>query len=247
MVPIKLHRIDFLTKEDFTYGKIPSRMMYLRDIPERNMLESYTAWQRLKQVQEYKPLIYTDIYRSPASSAEAYARKVGVAKPGYSGHNYGISVDVAVEASMRRHKITYTQLCNIMIVYGWTPYQGKVSSYKRGKEDWHFNFIGEWSYSANDNNNKVKPGADQVNTWILQNYHFEDDMKYIQVCLKKLKFYQGEIDGLKGPLTSNGIKKFQQAWFPKTLPTTGKLDNLTVRLVNIIATDVVDEHGTLII
>ena len=72
-------------------------------------------------------------------------------------------------------------------------------------------------------------------------------MKYIQVCLKKLKFYQGEIDGLKGPLTSNGIKKFQQAWFPKTLPTTGKLDNLTVRLVNIIATDVVDEHGTLII
>ena len=106
----------FLTNEDFTYGKIPTRMMYLRDIPERNMLESYTAWQRLKQVQEYKPLIYTDIYRSPASSAEAYARKVGVAKPGYSGHNYGISVDVAVEASMRRHKITYTQLCNIMIV-----------------------------------------------------------------------------------------------------------------------------------
>lgn len=243
MKNIILRKINYLTDKDFTYGKIPWRMMYLSNKRESEDLTS-TAFERLRQLQGYMPMIYTDIYRSPASSAEAYARKTGVAEPGLSGHNYGISVDVAIDASLKRHAIDYNTLCNTMIAFGWTPYQGITSTgmYSRGKEDWHFNFVGDFTSTPI---NDVKPGAQQVTKWINSNYVFESDVTVIQTLLTKLKFYQGAIDGQVGPLTSEAIKKFKRAWMPPkllSLGVNGKLDDRTIRLINIVSCEVIDEQ-----
>ncbi len=228
MQPLKLRKISFLTGNDFAYeGKLPIRMLYLRDEPEYITDPYATAYNALAAIHNYLPLIFTDIYRSPASSAEAYARKTGVAKPGYSGHNYGVSVDIAVDACLQRHSISYPDLVGSMIAFGWTPYQGARldSAYKRGKEDWHFNYIGDCSGS----------GSAQVNTWINKNIVFETDLLSIQRMLTELKFYQGEIDGLPGKFTTEAIRKFQSAWAPKAFGASGKLDELTVRLINIVS------------
>lgn len=239
MKSIVLRKIDYLRAEDFTYGKIPQRMMYLRDVIEGPISDpTFTAWRRLKQIHSVIPLVFTDIYRSPASSAEAYARKTGVAKPGYSGHNYGVSVDLAIDATMKRHTMDYNTLCRHMIAFGWTPYQGvtSTSTYKRGKEDWHFNFIGD--YASTPLGGSPKPGSDQMNQWINSNFSFPDDIRSIQEMLTKLRFYQGAIDGEAGPLTIEAIKKFKRAWLPSTFHTSSKLDETTARIINIVACDV---------
>lgn len=236
---IVLRKIDFLTGSDFIYdNKLPTHMLYLRDVVEGTIYDpSFTAWQRLKALQAYRPLIFSDIYRSPASSADAYRRKTGVALPGYSGHNYGVSIDIDVDGSMKRHNLTYNGLCTLLIAYGWTPYQGiQIDDYRRGKEDWHFNFIGDWI-------NIEKP----LDKWINSNNQFEVDITSIQRMLKQLKLYQGELDGIQGPLTRDAIIKFQKAWNPKKLfGSYGDLDEVTVRILNAVSARVVDEKDNLI-
>ncbi len=240
MQQLQLKRIDFLSGNDFIYdGKIPSRLIYLRDISEETTNKG--AWEAMRDLCIETPLVFSDIYRSPASSAEAYARKTGVAKPGYSGHNYGISVDLAVDATLKRYKWTYPQLVNVMINNDWTPFQGKKSDnqYIRGKEDWHFNYAGQFGQDLH--------GSAVVEGWIRDNIQFDMDIQSIQAMLAKLKFYHGDADGKIGPLSTEAIKKFQQAWLPKTFGVSGKLDELTIRTINIVSTDVIDENGKVII
>ncbi len=234
MQDLVLHKIDFLSRNNFpVYGnKIPSRMMYLRN----------DAWIKLKEACVDLRLFFSDIYRSPASSAEAYARKIGVSKPGYSGHNYGVAIDLDVQTTLKENATTYQHLCEYLIFHGWTPYQGTISPFSRGKEDWHFNFIGSFA--------KAFGGSSQVENWIQSNIKFETSLVDIQRMLFYLKFYQGEIDGSGGPLTSEAIKKFKRAWLPAKILSLGesdKLDDLTIRTINIVSCRVLDENNNQII
>ncbi len=241
MNPITLRYTDFLSGDDFIYEhRLPRHIMYLRDIVEGNGLDqTYTPWQRLKQVQEYKPLVYSDIYRSPAASAAAYARKTGVAKPGYSGHNYGISVDVAVDESLKRNSINYDDLCALMIAFGWTPFQGITGPFKRGKEDWHFNFAGDIGH--------YRSGASVATSWIDTNIDFDTDLASIQSMLSKLKFFHGEADGQESSELTEAVHKFKSAWIPSRFFTNDKLDDLTIRTINVVSADCLDAEGNLII
>lgn len=218
-------------------------MIYLRDIIEGSISDStFTPWGRLKQAYNYMHLFFSDIYRSPAASAIAYKMKTGVAKPGYSGHNYGVSIDFDIDRIMKANSMDYPTVCRSLIAFGWTPFQGvnPPGGFARGKEDWHFNFIGD----------HISSGAAQINDWIASNIKFETEITSLQKMLRNLKFYHGEIDGQAGPLMNEAIKKFKQAWIPAKLLSLGVndlLDDLTIRTINIVACNVVDESGSLII
>src|SRR5688500_12568851 len=63
--------------------------------------------------------VYSDIYRSAESSLAARRIKRGVQRPGYSGHNYGFSVDLDIEEIMRTKKILYRDIIHLMQKRGW--------------------------------------------------------------------------------------------------------------------------------
>ncbi len=248
MEDITLRRIDFLDGSNFIYqNKIPSHMMYLRDEMEYPQ-QGHTAWQKLKEANQAAKLIFSDVYRSPASSEAAYLRKNGIQRPGYSGHNYGISVDLAVDETIKASGFkTYADLIVHMEKFGWTPYQGVKSDlgdYKRGSEDWHFNFIGEHAKDPNDSNHYLS-GSAQVENWINSNFTFESEISEIQQMLKDLKFYQGNCDGVIGPISKSAISKFIAAWVPTKpgKPAHIGIDDVFIRTINIVHCNIRDEKG----
>lgn len=245
MENIVLRKLDFLSGKDFPVyqNKLPSRMIYLRDRVEGIVDDTtFTPWKRLQQAYNFMHLFFSDIYRSPAASAEAYKNKNGVARPGDSGHNYGVSIDFDIDRIMKANTMDYSNVCKNLIAFGWTPYQGigTTGVYQRGKEDWHFNFIGD----------NVGAGGSQVLNWINRNIKFDSDVQSLQTMLTKLKLYHGDIDGVNGSLMSEAIIKFKRAWYTKNILSLGinnKIDEQLIKLVNIVSCDVIDQDGKIII
>lgn len=248
---IVLRKLDFLTGKDFPVydNKLPSRMIYLRDQVEGTISDStFTPWRRLQQAYSYMHLFFSDIYRSPAASAAAYRQKTGVARPGDSGHNYGVSIDFDIDRIIKANNMDYSTVCKNLMAFGWTPYQGinTTGVFQRGKEDWHFNFIGDYA----DRPSNRAPGGVQINNWIKNNIKFDSDIKSIQSMLLKLKLYHGDIDGVQGPLLNDAIIKFKSAWYTKNILSLGinkTIDEQFIKMVNIVSCDVVNIEGNLVI
>ncbi len=227
MNDLVLRTVDFTNSRDWSYGAVPKRLAYLSDKIEGSVDDTtFTAYQRLKALHDYMPLVYTDMYRSAIGSAQAYETKKGAQKPGYSGHNYGVSIDVAVDASIKRHKITYNQLVHTLISFGWTPYQGVTQSslYKRETEDWHFNFIGDYGYRPWNPTNPNR--GQQVLYWIEKNIEFDNN---INVMLNQLGF--------------STVEQFKQH-LPSKLKIAGS--DIVNRMLNIYTCKVTDQNGNTI-
>lgn len=230
MQNLELRYCDFLSGNDWIYsGKLPTRLCYLSDKVEGNSTDlTYTPWQRLKAIHEYMPLVFSDMYRSAAGSVKAYCdpNKKGVQPPGYSGHNYGISVDLAVDATLKRNKIDYNKLINTMIAWGWTPYAGITSDakYQNGvSECWHLNFCGDFGERPWIPESPKR--GHQAIDWIAQNIKFDTDEQSISRMLEQLKF--------------NSLADFKNS-LPAKLQ---KADDVMIRILNIISCKVLDEHG----
>lgn len=73
----------------------------------------------------------SDMFRSPASSLAARQQKSGVQRPGFSGHNYGISIDIDIDQSVKLMGMSYPDLVRWMATKGWTCYR---SDYQLGPE-----------------------------------------------------------------------------------------------------------------
>lgn len=54
----------------------------------------------------------------------------------------------------------------------------------------------------------------------------QDDVRRVQIQLKNLGFYQGNIDGIPGPRTAEAVRAYQAK---HGLPTSGELDESTVK------------------
>ena len=188
---LKLTRLPALAGI-YTIRGVPGQLppSFLRMHPE--------AWAALKVVEEKTPLIYSDIFRTAEQSLEARKRKTGVAKPSFSGHNYGVSVDVAVDATMARHKWTYEQLWKVMKDAGWSCFRSRPT---RGFEDWHFN----WSA---DHGSSAAEGVIQR----LYGTALKLSDTEAQMALQKLGFYGGAVDGIFGPRSSAALDAFGRAW-----------------------------------
>jgi hypothetical protein len=211
-------------------GRLPSRMKYVHP----NVLPC------LKRilVDSCGLLRLSSMYRDPIASLMAYVeyqagrKSGGVQRPGWSGHNYGISIDVDLEGTLTAFK--HANLVGAMrlpIIYGelltWMEERGWVCHRRDGRmgtECWHFNCWGEGLLPPH--------GAAGVGRWIDEHHSddFELDEIEAQQSLQKLGLYHGPLDGDWGPLSTAALMVFERTY---ELPPDGRLDAIVGRTLAI--------------
>lgn len=171
--------------------------------------EAADAFLRLEG--EVGPLVYSDILRGAEESLAACKAGRGSQPPGYSGHNFGLSFDIAVDRVLKEKRWTYDRMCTVLAEHGWYGYRQDRT---RGAEDWHFNYLGGWAKevlrrtSARAKWQTVAEEAIQI--------HYPKITPLgavgIQEALKKLGLYSGAIDGGLGSLSYVAINLFNKTW-----------------------------------
>lgn len=170
----------------------------------------------------------SDMFRTAEQSLQAMQEKSGVMPPGYSLHNFGVAIDIDVDAMLAALKLpNKPALDTFMREGGWYCHR---KDGKRGSEDWHYNFLGvgaaaEPFLAASAKSTNTSAAGDAK---ILSLY--KDGLTLepaeVQECLAHLKLYSGEIDGQIGPRTKQSLMAFQRAW---RLQPSGQVDDRTER------------------
>jgi hypothetical protein len=191
-------------------------------------------------------LVYTGMRRTAEASLAASRAKQGVQPPGYSGHNYGLSVDVAIEdftvpgGTERRQGtltslgLSYPELLAVMEKHGWYCHR---RDRQRGFEEWHFNFL-EMSKGANHYLAAAgRSWALAIESLIQDLYGASFDLRDLEMqeALQKLGLYGGGLDGIIGPRSKEAIWAFQRAW----KLTKGPADGATQRTLAFVAAEIV--------
>lgn len=188
----------------------------------------------------FKPLaahvVVSDMFRSPESSLAAVRSGRGAKPPGYSGHNYGLSIDIDIMPTWSRIggialRLDKGALDEHFEQYGWYCHR---RDHLIGSEAWHYNHLG---YEANaDIRPRAHSTAGALETKIMRLYggQFELGETAAQMALARLRLYSGELDGVLGPLSREAICAFQRTW---GLKATGSLDATTQRTLAYVAAD----------
>lgn len=207
--------------------QLPRRVRYLR--PE-------AAASMLRLVEQLPELRLSDVLRSAESSLAAVAAGRGAQPPGYSGHNFGNSVDLAVDRVLRDAGVDYGQLVAFMGTGGWACHRRDG---KRGKEDWHFNYFGGAVGTYVALTDPAKPGtwARAVGQLITDQYGagFTLSPLEVQAALAKVGLYSGELDGDIGPLSRAAIAAFRRTWKLPPAPPGGPSGVTDLRLQRTLA------------
>jgi hypothetical protein len=181
-------------------------------------------------------LIYSDIYRSPAESLIARRQKTGVQPPGYSAHNFGMAVDIALEETIHKFGWDYPGLVAFMESYGWYCHRRDLRS--GASESWHFNYIGTneaaKKYLRLANERAPRTWSQPIEQLIQDMYGnaFVLSIPQVQQLLRFIRMYNGAIDGVLGPLTQEAIKVFRRAW---GLPLGSGIDAMLMRTLYIVS------------
>ena len=198
-------------------------------------LHPFAARSLARIVRDGLALHLSDVYRSPVDSLRAVREKVGVKAPGYSGHNFGFSVDIDVRRALTANGWSKREMDAELEKYGWFCHR---LDHRMGIESWHYNYLGEEDlvgcalYLEH-----VRPGrttARALEAKIQAHYGaaFAYDTAQLQRYLSELKMYTGEIDGDAGPLTEEAVRVFQRAWGIKV---TGVVSAEVERVVAVVA------------
>lgn len=180
-------------------------------------------------------LVYTDMWRDPIDSLLAKRANRASQLPGYSGHNYGMSVDLDVISILNTKKIRYEDILHIMKKRGWFCKRRDGDSSLPGAN--HFNFLGDDSGRY-----LVKCTMDPI-TWdiptelkILELYgsSYQLETKDVQELLTKLRIYHGPITGQRDAYTREAIMAFQRTW---DLTETGFPDMALCRTIMFITSE----------
>jgi hypothetical protein len=207
--------------------RLPARLAFLR--PE--------AAQAIALVQGlYGRIILTDAFRSPESSLQAMTEKRGVMPPGFSGHNFGLSIDVDVDGTMKRWGCSYAELVERLAEVGFYCHRPDG---RRGFEDWHFNWFGAQAaaYLAQRRAPEARTWALPLESLIVDLYAdgFIVSPSEAQTILARLRMYAGEIDGIIGPRSRAAIQAFQRAWAIRDV--SGALDTRTQRVMALVGAE----------
>lgn len=182
-----------------------------------------------------KRLRVSDIFRTPESSLMAMQQKAGVQPPGFSGHNFGFSIDVDVAACLKSFGLDKAGFDSLMETYGWFCHR---KDHARAFEEWHFNYFGIGDEAAPFLAACAKSTVTSagVEAKILQHYgaEFKLDTEALQQQLQKLKMYGGSIDGDFGPRSQAAVLAFERAW---RLPEDGQPDARMMRTLACVAAE----------
>lgn len=170
----------------------------------------------------------SDAFRTPESSLHAMQIKRGVQPPGFSAHNFGFAIDVALGDCLKRLGMTKTKFDEAMAEYGWFCHR---RDHNRGMEDWHYNHGIEAFIDPKDTST-----APAVERLIQQTYGEQLRLSALeaQTLLKQMRYYQGDLDGEIGPRTEAAIGAFQKAWQVKE----SGLGRKTQRVLAVVAAGV---------
>lgn len=179
-------------------------------------------------------LVYSDMYRTFAESLNARRKKGAglVAFPGNSGHNWGISFDLAVEQSIKvlqsQHKISVTgtrnkkmiELYDYFAQFGWQPMNSVRQKFENGtgfcSEEWHFNSMIIDSKSVIDWTNETF--AEELSLTIPE----------IKSCLNELGYKVWPINDVIDKATQDAILKFQKDYDLQVDGIPGKMTQRTL-------------------
>jgi len=217
-----------------TKDRLAARMRYLHPVAAASFVK----------MNEEKVVKCSDMLRTAEGSLLARRRKKGRGlRPGYSGHNFGFSIDIDYGWMMRTHKMTKRQLDAWMASHGW--YCHNAPGEKRDYEAWHFNYFGaeaEHYLSFRSDTNKrtwSNPVSQKINEYFGPWWENADDST-VQTALRALKMYSGDIDGKAGPLTKEAIKVFQRAW---DLTADGAAGPKTKRPLMLVSAEIIIVHA----
>lgn len=223
---IQVTALPEVTKGIYTIHGVPGQM------PARALFLHPRAAASFGIMEKTIPLVYSDIFRSAEASLVAVSTKAGTQPPGYSAHNYGLAVDVAVDAVLMQYGWTYSRLVEELAQFGWYCHRRDG---RRGAEDWHFNYLGPSSDTYLSRVDVLTPEtwAYAVEARIREFYgeEFTLSNREVQMALMKLRLYKGSVDGIFGPLTLEAAHAFQRAWKLHV----GEIDARTVRTLAYVA------------
>ena len=179
----------------------------------------------------------SDMFRTAEQSLQAMQQKIGVQPPGFSLHNYGIAIDVDVDAMLPAFKSKKAEMDLFMRGFGWWCHRRDA---KRGMEDWHFNYLGPNGTMLIQAADKPKArtstsAAADARIQALYGPGLSLTPTEVQECLAHLKLYGGEIDGKIGPRSKEAIMAFQRTW---KLAATGDVDERTERTLAYVSADI---------
>jgi hypothetical protein len=158
--------------------------------------------------------VVSDMFRSPESSLAAVRAGRGAKAPGFSGHNYGLAIDLDVKATMRMlvergnlpgaSKLT---LDRFMEDHGWFCHR---RDHLLDHESWHYNFLGIGAVISP----KVRTTSGYIEARILELYgdQLKPDDVTCQGLLANLGIYNGKLDGEIGPISKAAINVFRRGW-----------------------------------
>jgi hypothetical protein len=202
-------------------GRMPARALYLHPDAARSFLDDLA-----------EAVTVSDVFRSAESSLAAVRAGRGAKPPGYSGHNYGLSIDLDIPATSKAVGATTKKNLDLwMAQRGWVCHRSDYApaSWKPiANEAWHYNFLPGHTWG------KSSPAALEARIVELYGAQFVLDEKAQQVALATLHLYHGAIDGELGPLSKEAIRAFQRTW---GLPETGKADARTQRTLAFVASE----------
>lgn len=221
-------------------GKLPPRWARLH--PE--------AAAALQRVEGFESFVFSDMFRTPEQSLQAAREKRGVQPPGYSAHNFGLAVDLALEdfavpgvadggtraGTLSQLKVSYPELCARLAVEGWHCHRrdGKL-----GAEAWHFNWLGPHvgvalALALVENPRTWADAAEHaIQAWYGPALVCTETEA--QTALAALGLYRGELDGRFGPRSREALRAFQRTW---ALRETGLLDARTQRTLCVVTASV---------
>ncbi len=206
LVALDLHEVTGIYKVDGVADRLPERMRYLHP----------SAVPAFRRIAPYVRV--SDMFRSPESSLAAKAAGRGAKAPGYSGHNFGLSIDIDVDWALRPGRIVVKSgkrgLDAWMAEQGWICHR---ADHRRGAEDWHYNFLGTGAH-------RFGSSAQALEARILALHGSQFNEVAVSVeqdRLFALRLYTGDIDGQVGPLTTQARLAFCRAW-NITKPSTSK-------------------------
>jgi hypothetical protein len=185
-------------------GQLPARMLFLAPDAAASLcrLESASGG-----------LVYTDMFRSAESSLAAFKNRRGALRPGFSPHNFGLAVDLAL-GELRAGGLRFDVLEKLMADFGWFCHRRDGNGI--GHEAWHFNFLGPEPRQFLAYAEEKRP-----QTWSLpvekhiQARHgrwLKMDITEAQAALAGLGLQPGRADGVLGPRTRAAVAEFQRRW-----------------------------------
>jgi len=216
-------------------GLLPNHMMMM----EESAAEDFGA---LMQATEHK-LRFTDIYRSFSRSLNVRRRKGRIAaRPGFSGHNYGVSFDIDVEYALEtlrdqgiisdrkvKRATRILEMQNYFARFGWKPLSSVRQKFRDGArravEEWHFNHIG-----------RSKTVEAWVKANILKDVSKEMSLKEFQSLLQMMGYSVFPVDGKWGKKTKRAMNQFQDDY---AIDRSKQPNALTIRTLRVFTSNVV--------